>query len=79
MAEHALAEEGLTLYDLKVRILKKAYLPRGNRALLFFAEDASALPTEPDELFAGRSKRLTLCFTLPRGSNATLVLRLLAL
>jgi tRNA pseudouridine13 synthase len=69
-----LAEEGLTLNDLKARILKKAYLSKGKRALLLFPQDTSASPPEPDDRFPGRSK-LTLSFTLPRGSYATLVVK----
>jgi len=73
----ALAEEGLALNDLKARILKKAYLPKGKRALLLFPQDTSASPPEPDDRFPDRSK-LTLVFTLPRGSYATLVIKALA-
>jgi tRNA pseudouridine13 synthase len=72
-----LAEEGLALNDLKARILKKAYLPKGKRALMFFPEDASASPPEPDDRFPGRHKA-TLTFTLSRGSYATLVIKALA-
>jgi tRNA pseudouridine13 synthase len=73
-----LAEEGLALNDLKARILKKAYLPKGKRALLLFPQDASASLPEPDDLFPGR-QRMTLAFILPRGSYATLVLKALAM
>ena len=69
-----LVEEGLVLNDLKARILKKAYLSKSKRALLFFPQDASASPPEPDDHFSGRSK-LTLAFTLPRGCYATLVVK----
>jgi tRNA pseudouridine13 synthase len=72
-----LAEEGLALNDLKARILKKAYLPKGKRALLLFPQDTSASLPEPDDLFPGR-QRMTLAFILPRGSYATLVLKALA-
>jgi len=72
-----LEEEGLILSDIKARILKKAYLPKGERALLLFPQDTSISSPQPDDLFPGRSK-LTLAFTLPRGSYATLVLKALA-
>jgi tRNA pseudouridine13 synthase len=72
-----LAEEALTLNDLKARILKKAYLSKSKRGLLLFPQKVSASPPGPDERFPGQS-RLTLTFTLPRGSYATLVLRVLA-
>jgi len=78
IAAQVMAEEGLALNDLKARILKKAYLPKGKRALLLFPQDASASSPEPDDLFPGRHK-LTLTFTLPRGSYATLVIKTLVL
>ena len=73
-----LAEEGLSLRDLKARILKKAYLPKGKRSLLLFPQDASSSSPEPDDLFPDRHK-LTLTFTLPRGSYATLAIKALML
>jgi tRNA pseudouridine13 synthase len=71
-----LAEEGLTLDDLKARILKRAYLPKGKRALLLFPEEMDCQLPEPDERFPGRQK-IVVSFTLPRGSYATLVLKAL--
>ena len=76
IAEQVLAEEGVAQSDLKARVLKKAYLPRGQRALLLFPQDMSVCPPEPDERFPGQSK-LSLTFTLPRGSYATLVIKAL--
>jgi tRNA pseudouridine13 synthase len=73
-----LTEEGLALNDLKARILKKAYLSKGKRALLLFPQDTTASPPEPDDRFPDRHK-LTLTFTLPRGSYATLVIKALSL
>ncbi len=72
-----LAEEGLALDDLKARILKRAYLPKGKRALLLFPEETSCSPPENDDLFLKRHKTV-VSFTLPRGSYATLVLKALA-
>jgi tRNA pseudouridine13 synthase len=71
-----LAEEGLALNDLKARILKNAYLPKGKRGLMLFPQDASASPPELDDRFPGQHK-LTLTLTLPRGSYATLVIKAL--
>ncbi len=71
-----LSEEELTLSDLKARVLKKAYLPQGKRPLVLFPRDVSTSPPESDDLFPERT-RLTLAFTLPRGSYATLVLNVL--
>jgi tRNA pseudouridine13 synthase len=71
-----LAEEGLALDDLKARILKRAYLPKGKRALLLFPEETSCSSPEDDDLFPKRQK-MVVSFTLPRGSYATLVLKAL--
>jgi tRNA pseudouridine13 synthase len=67
----------LVLHDLKARILRKAYLSKGKRALLLFPQDTSASPPGPDDVFSGQQK-VILTFTLPRGSYATLVLKALA-
>ena len=77
LAEAVLTEEGLSQRDLKARLLERAYLPKGMRPLLTFPQEASALGAEEDELFPGRRK-LTLAFSLPPGSYATLVLKALA-
>jgi tRNA pseudouridine13 synthase len=77
IAADVLAEEGFALHDLKARILKKAYLTKGQRALLLFPQELSASSPEPDDRFPGRNK-LTLAFTLPRGSYATLVIKALS-
>jgi tRNA pseudouridine13 synthase len=77
IAAKVLEEEGLGLDDLKARILKRAYLPKGKRALLLFPEETSCLPPEDDDRFPGRRK-MVVSFTLPRGSYATLVLKALA-
>jgi tRNA pseudouridine13 synthase len=74
IVSQVLAEEGLGLSDLKARILKKAYLSRAKRTLLLFPADAAAEKATPDERFPGRS-RITLSFALPRGSYATLVVK----
>ncbi len=70
--------EGLALNNLKARILKQAYLAKGERTLLLFPEDLSASGPEPDERYNNRAK-LTLDFLLPRGSYATLVIKALVL
>jgi len=71
-----LREEGLALGDLKPRLLRRAYLPRGRRRLLLMPGDPAASPPEPDDRFPDRHK-VTLTFTLPPGSYGTLVLRAL--
>ena len=72
-----LDKEGLTLGDLKPRILKKAYLPKGERKLLLIPTDTSAEQPDDDDLFPGRQK-MTINFVLPPGSYATLVLEAIA-
>jgi Uncharacterized conserved protein len=74
VVENILQAEGLTLSDLKLRLLRRAYLPRGQRRLVLRPADVSASPPAPDERFPGRQK-ITLTFALPPGSYATLVVR----
>lgn len=74
VVEDVLRAEGMALPDLKPRILRRAYLPRGERRLVLRPADASASPPAPDERFPGRQK-ITLTFALPPGSYATLVVR----
>jgi len=74
--EQVLAEEGLQPADLKARLLRRAYLGAGKRALLLFPRDISASEAAPDERFPGR-QRMTVRFTLPPGGYGTLVLRAL--
>ncbi len=71
-----LAMEGLQPHDLKVRLLRRAYLGPGRRALLLFPMEAAVLQIAADEHFPGR-QRATVRFTLPPGGYATLVLRAL--
>ncbi len=74
VVEDVLRAEALTPADLKPRILRRAYLPRGERRLVLRPADVSASPPAPDERFPGRQK-VTLTFALPPGSYATLVVR----
>lgn len=74
IVDKVLRAEGLTLNDLKPRILRRAYLPRGARPVLVWPADASASPPSPDERFPGRWK-VVLNFALPPGSYATLIVR----
>jgi tRNA pseudouridine13 synthase len=71
--ERVLADEGLALADLKARILKKAYLTRGSRAVLLTPEEMRVDAPAPDERYPGRLA-LRVAFALPPGSYATLVL-----
>ncbi len=71
-----LEEEGLSPEDLRGRGLKRAYLSTGLRPLWVVPSRPMVGEPEPDELFPSRAK-LTCSFALPRGSYATLFLRLL--
>ncbi len=77
IAESVLAEEGLALADLKARILQKAYLPKGERSLLLRPQEIEVGNPMPDERFPGKT-RLQVHFILPRGSYATLVIKVAA-
>jgi tRNA pseudouridine13 synthase len=74
LVEAILDKEGLQVRDLKARVLKKAYLSRGARALVVWPQDLAWEEVEADERFSGRCK-LTVHFFLPRGSYATLFLK----
>ncbi|MCJ7737484.1 MAG: tRNA pseudouridine(13) synthase TruD, partial [Anaerolineae bacterium] len=71
-----LAQERLTLDNLKARILKRAYLPRNSRSLLVFPEDVASSAIEIDDLSPSHHK-CSVEFTLPRGSYATLLIKAL--
>jgi tRNA pseudouridine13 synthase len=74
--QQVLAEEGLQPADLKARLLRRAYLGRGKRALLLFPQEIAVLEEAADERFPGR-RCLPVRFALPPGSYATLVLQVL--
>lgn len=71
-----LEKEGLSVQSLRARGLKRAYLAAGTRPLWVSPTEPKMGEPAQDELFPGRFK-LTCSFTLPRGSYATLFLRLL--
>ncbi len=74
LVRDVLAEEGLSLGDLKARILQKAYLPKGARPVLLVPRDVRVGAPLADELFPARRK-LEVRFALPPGSYATLVVK----
>jgi len=78
LVDTILAQESLERHGLKVRILKRAYLPSGTRALLVFPMEIQAGEATADEATPRRHK-LTISFALPRGSYATLLLKVLGL
>jgi tRNA pseudouridine13 synthase len=73
-----LVTEGLELNDLKARILKRAYLPKGSRPLLVHPADVGSEVVVDEDQFPGRHAA-RLAFTLPAGAFATLVLKRLSL
>jgi tRNA(Glu) U13 pseudouridine synthase TruD len=77
IVQNVLAAEGFELNDLKARILRRAYLPKGQRALLLHPNDVTSGPVQEDGRFSGR-QAMRLSFTLPPGAFATLVLKRLA-
>ncbi len=76
-AASVLAAEGLSLADLKARILERAYLARSTRPVWCRPVDLAVSGPLPDELFAGRQK-LDVSFGLGRGSYATLIVKVAA-
>jgi tRNA pseudouridine13 synthase len=72
-----MADEGLQLNDLKARILKRAYLPKGGRPLLLHPTDVTSDEVQEDDQFPGR-RAIRIHFSLPRGAFATLVLKRLS-
>jgi tRNA(Glu) U13 pseudouridine synthase TruD len=78
VVEAVLSAEGVTLHDLKARILQRAYLSRHVRPLLLQPARLYVGEPKPDEFFRGRQE-LSVAFDLPRGSYASLVLSCAAL
>jgi hypothetical protein len=77
LVEQVLAEEGMRRGDCKARLLNRAYLARGEPALLVFPREVSSGEAAVDDATPGRY-RLTISFVLSRGSYSTLLLKLLA-
>lgn len=75
--EEVLKKEGLSIQDLKVRGLKRAYLSRGKRHFWVKPKGIAVKPIE-DRLFKSY-KALVLEFFLPPGSYATMALKALRL
>lgn len=72
----ALAAEGITTADLRIPGLAKPYFGEAPRRFIVVVQGLRVLAPEPDDLTAGRLKRL-VSFDLPRGAYATVVLRAL--
>jgi tRNA pseudouridine13 synthase len=73
--ERVLAEQGLTLRELRVKYPRDSFFSKGERpALLCVTPDTAEV--DGDDLHPGRC-RATLQFTLPRGAYATIVVKAL--
>ena len=73
-AKAVLAAEGLKINDFKARILERAYVHKGERAIWFRPEDVTAASPIEDDRQAGRWA-ISVAFTLTSGSYATLVMK----
>jgi tRNA pseudouridine13 synthase len=69
-----LKEEGLQMGDLVIRGLKSTYFGRGERAAVMVPLEARVEGVGEDELNRGRRKA-TVCFELPKGSYATILVK----
>ncbi len=68
-----LQPEGVELRQLRVKYPRDSFFSKGERATLLFPAELKSF-SGGDELYDGRRK-LTLAFTLPRGSYATMVVK----
>lgn len=73
LLEECLATEGLAIRDLRVRDVRDCFFARARRRAIIIPEELSGEFAE-DEL-APECARLTLQFTLPAGSYATIVVK----
>jgi tRNA pseudouridine13 synthase len=69
-----LAEEGISLSDLRVRQMHRIRVGGVERAAVTMPEDCEVEGPTDDELYPGRQK-LSLRFFLPRGSYATVLIK----
>ncbi len=74
LVREVLAEEKLSLRDLKARIVERAYLSKAERPIWCFPGELKLGKATDDEIFPGR-KALEVSFVLPPGSYATLLVR----
>jgi tRNA pseudouridine13 synthase len=71
--ESVLAREGIALRELRVKYPRDSFFSKGERTAILCVEKIIAQPGDDDQ-YPGR-KRVTLQFTLPRGSYATIVIK----
>lgn len=73
LVEEVLAQNGLTIAQLKLKGLRKMFFSKGGRAA-WFVPLGLCHELEPDDRHPG-SEKLSLRFDLPRGSYATLLIK----
>jgi tRNA pseudouridine13 synthase len=73
-AEAAFEAEALSLRDFKARILRRVYLTKGERAVVFLPTEVSTSAPQPDGETPGRWQ-VTASFALSLGQYATLVIK----
>lgn len=71
--EEVLAAEGIALRELRVKYPRDSFFSKGDRVAMLRLKPDAAQAGE-DELYPGR-KKLTLQFSLPRGSYATMIIK----
>lgn len=71
--ESVLTREGTALRELRVKYPRDSFFSKGERTAILRIEKTTAQPGDDDQ-YPGR-KRVTLQFTLPRGSYATIVIK----
>ena len=76
--ERVLAEQGLSLRELRVKYPRDSFFSKGERAAIVRPQDLRIDRPGEDELNEGR-RCLTLEFILPRGAYATILVKLLTL
>ncbi len=68
-----LAEDGMTLRELRVKYPRDTFFSKGDRAAIVRADELEAIP-EADERYPGKQK-LLLSFSLRRASYATMLVK----
>jgi tRNA pseudouridine13 synthase len=71
--DRVLAAQGIELRQIRVKYPRDSFFSKGERAAVFRAGDL-AHESADDDLYPG-SRKLTLRFTLPRGSYATILVK----
>jgi tRNA pseudouridine13 synthase len=71
--ESVLADEGLSLRELRVKYPRDSFFSKGERSAIVIPRDLK-LHADEDDITAGR-QRVTLQFVLPRGAYATIFVK----